>query len=296
VPFQASAAPVPDIAGALNVPNTSVLLSDPDAVTTFLLEELDVDMADSIRPHLWLAGLRFSKIKPLHRNKVIQREIVICEQAALHLVSRNAIIFIKPIPHCLLQHNFYREYVTGKTNNPKINRRAPAFLATYLRLIRHESDFSIAVQTGLIPSWMTWERWLTFSSDLETALSDSQGIMMSFDGRYSYGELRLGRLNLIMRIFKGVARGYVVTDTQYSNYFAGFFSLLVVFTAVYISVALSAFQVALASPLATQGLTYAGFWFSITTLVLLATLIGLPIIWFLVVLVDNISFAFRGRS
>ena len=75
--------------------------------------------------------------------------------------------------------------------------------------------------------------------------------MMSFDGQYSYGELRLTCLNFIMRVFKGVARGYVILDTQYSNYFAGFFSLLVLITAVYTSVALSAFQVALASPLAT---------------------------------------------
>jgi hypothetical protein len=296
VPFQANTALVPDIIGAQNVPNTTVLLSDPDAITTFLLEELNVDMADSIKPYLWIAGLRFSKIRPLHRNNVIRREIVICEQAALHLVSRNEVIFIKPIPHCLLQHTFYREYVAGKRIEPKIKCRAPAFLATYLRLIRHQSDFSIAIQFRLIPSWVTWEQWLTFSADLETALSDSQGRMMSFDGRYSYGELRLTRLNFIMRVFKGVPRGYVILDTQYSNYFAGFFSLLVLITAVYTSVALSAFQVALASPLATHGLTYAGFWFSIITLFLLAALIGFPVIWFVVALVDNLIFAFRSRS
>jgi len=46
-----------------------------------------------------------------------------------------------------------------------------------------------------------------------------------------------------MRVFRGVARGYVILDTQYST-IAGFFSLLVLITAVYTSVALSAFQVA----------------------------------------------------
>lgn len=296
VPFQANAALVPDIVGAQNVPNTTVLLSDPDAITTFLLEELNVDMADSIKPYLWIAGLQFSKIRPLHRNNVIRREIVICEQAALHLISRSEVIFIKPIPHCLLQHTFYREHIAGKTIDRKINCRAPAFLATYLRLIRHQSDFSIAIQLRLIPPWVTWEQWLTFSTDLGKALSDSQGRMMNFSGRYSYGELRLNRLNFIMRVFKGIARGYVILDTQYSNYFAGFFGLLILITAVYTSVALSAFQVALASPLATHGLNSAGFWFSIVTLFLLAALIGFPVIWFVVALVDNAIFAFRNRS
>jgi hypothetical protein len=52
VPFQANTALVPDIVGAQNVPNTTVFLSDPDAITTFLLEELNVDMANSIKPYL----------------------------------------------------------------------------------------------------------------------------------------------------------------------------------------------------------------------------------------------------
>jgi len=56
-------------------------------------------------------------------------------------------------------------------------------------------------------------QWLAFSADLETALSELPGgeRMMSFDGRYSYGELRLTRLNFIMRVFRGVARGYVIS-------------------------------------------------------------------------------------
>ena len=296
VPYQADSALVAGIVGAQNVPNTSVLLSDAVAVATFLFKELDVDLADSLKPYLWIAGLGFSNIRPLHRNKVIQREIVICEQAALHLVSYNKVIFIKPIPHCLLQHTFYREHVAAKVIDPKINRRALAFLASYLLLIQHQSDFSIAIQSGLIPSWVAWEGWLTFHADLVTALSDSQGRMMRFDGRYAHGELRLSRLNFIMRVFKGVARGYIVLDTQYSTYFSHFFSLLILITAVYVTVALSAFQVALASSLATQGLVDAGFWFSIITLLLLVALIGLPIIWFVVALVDNITFAFRSRG
>jgi hypothetical protein len=263
---------------------------------TFLLKELDVDLADSIQPYLWIAGLSFSNIRPLHRNMVIQRHIVICEQSALHLVSRNEVIFIKPIPHCLLQYTFYKEHIAGQTVNPKITRRAPAFLATYLHLIRHQSDFSIAIQYGLIPSWVTWEHWLTFRADLESTLSDSQGRMMRFDGRYSHGELRLGRLNLIMRVFKGVVRGYVIVDTQYSQYFAQFFGLITLITAVYISVALSAFQVALATPLGMQWLIYVGFWFSVVVLLLLVTLICLPIIWFVVAVIDNVTFALRSAD
>lgn len=270
-------------------------LSNPDAVVAFLLKELDVDQADSIRPYLWIAGLPFSSIRPLHRNVVIQRKIVVCEQSSLHLVSHNEAIFVKPIPHCLLQHAFYREHITGKANNLKIMHRASAFLATYLYLIRHQSDFSIATQYGLLPSWVTWEQWLAFSAELSSALCDNRGRMMRFDGRYSHGELRLGRLNLIVRL-KGNFRGYMVLDTQYSQYFSQFFGLLTLLTAVYISVVLSAFQVALATPLARWWLIHAGFWFSVIVLLLLTALICLPIIWFMIALVDNVTYAFRRKT
>lgn len=269
-------------------------LSNPDAVVAFLLKELDVDQADSIQPYLWIAGLPISNIRPLHRNIVIQRKIVVCEQSALHLVSHGDAIFVKPIPHCLLQHSFYKEHIAGKAINPKITRRASAYLSTYLYLIRHQSDFSIASQYGLLPSWVTWEQWLAFSADLSNALCDNRGRMMRFDGRYSHGELRLGRLNLIMRL-KGILRGYTILDTQYSQYFSQFFGLLTLLTAVYISVVLSAFQVALATPLATRWLSHAGFWFSVIVLLLLMALICLPVVWFMIALVDNITYAFRKK-
>lgn len=296
VPFTPTVALVPNKIDAKTVPNTSLLFSDRQAVAAFLDEELNIDQADSIQQYLWLAGHSFASIRPLHRNVVIQREIVVCEQALLHLVTRDNVIFIKPIPHCMLQHDFYQEHVISRTVATKIRQRVPAFLATYLRLIRHQSDFAIAANLALIPPSATWEQWLAFRAELDAAFTDSSGKMMRFEGRYSYGELRLGRLNAIMHLFKGLPRGYVTLERQYSTYFAQFFSLIIIITVAYISIGLSAFQVALASPLATHELSLAGFWFSIVSLSILLAGVALPLLWFVVLLVNNATFAFCLRS
>ena len=79
------------------------------------------------------------------------------------------------------------------------------FLRTYSYLIRYEVDFTLAQEIGLIPkressdgregiTSETFTRFISYFSDCEDMLVSP---------RYTYGELRLTRLNFYSRIFLG---------------------------------------------------------------------------------------------
>lgn len=167
------------------IPNTNQKLRNHH---DYLSAELRTDDLDSIQKYFWLAGLPAFKTRPLHRQRVIQREIVVCEQIGLHLVSFRHAIFIKPIPHALLHHKFFQGYIASV---PDFEPWANGFLSSYLSLIVHESDFNIAKQLQLLPHSVTWGDWLKFSEQLSDNLSNADGTKMSFNNRYSFGELRL---------------------------------------------------------------------------------------------------------
>jgi hypothetical protein len=186
------------------IPNTFRPINESAA---FLQEELNVDVLDSLRNHMWLAGLSASHIRPLHRQIVVRRQIKICEQMGLHLVSHRDDMFIKPIPRSLLHHTFFEEYVS---TDPRLHSAALGFLCTYLWLIRYESDFHIALEHKLLPSSTTWEDWLKFAEQVNAARPGR------FGNRFDFGELKLIRLNMIARVFRGrIVHGYQTLETGY---------------------------------------------------------------------------------
>lgn len=264
------------------IPNTMHSLSSVD---NYLTTELRTDDLDSILKHLWLAGLPAFKILPLHRQRVVNRDIVVCEQIGLHMVLFRNSIFVKPIPHALLHYKFFCDYIAGK---PKFTPWALGFLSSYLSMIIHESDFTIAKQLGLLPSYITWSDWLSFITQLSAALTDSDQRRVCFENRYSFGELRLSRLNLIMQFIRfRLTRGYIWLDTQYSEYFSRYFALIILVFAAYFSVALSAFQVVTGAGTslgAPQEFFVAAYWFSAVTLLVLAATVVVPCIWLCILL------------
>jgi hypothetical protein len=52
-----------------------------------------------------------ANINPLHRQRVKGREIIVIEEARLHLVWIHDCIFIKPITRYLLSHVFWETYL-----------------------------------------------------------------------------------------------------------------------------------------------------------------------------------------
>ena len=157
------------------------------------------------------------------------------------------------------------------------------FMRSYSYLIRYESDFDLAQGRGLIPKTdgtvaITWEAF----AKLITAFDRYEDAHVS--PRYSYGELRLTRLNFYTRIFLGKLTFHHI-DAQWSTYLNCFITpLLIVFAIA--SIVLNAMQVELAvQGVQGPGNTWTAFtwvsrWFSVATLFL----VGLSS-WLLIVLI-----------
>jgi predicted DNA-binding protein len=69
-------------------------IDDPDA---YYITELRTARLDEIESYLWLAGLS-NCARPLHRQQLLGREIIITEDPNEHLVWHKTRIFIKPLP------------------------------------------------------------------------------------------------------------------------------------------------------------------------------------------------------
>ena len=154
------------------------------------------------------------------------------------------------------------------------HRSACGFLLSYAWLVHHESDLGIAKVHGLLSKQMGWTDWVEFldafldSIDLET--------MDDVNGRYTYGELRLSRLDAIYKFMppeyslRNLVRGYGAGSTWWQVFFGrNFKSMLAVFAVL--SVALSALQVGLATSRlqGNEPFQRASFEFAITSLIFL---------------------------
>lgn len=150
----------------------------------------------------------------------------------------------------------------------------------------HESDFDIACNKDvrLLPSGIAWTQFCDFSARFKE-ISDSQ-----VSTRYTYGELRLTRLNFYTKLFLHKWQ-YERIHGQYGTYGP----LLFVF-AIW-SVILSAMQVELGvAPLASERwepFWHLCRWFSVLTLAGL-TLLTLSLVLLLVgMIVDEFLYALR---
>jgi hypothetical protein len=248
----------------------SIPLNDVNRMKKFLREDLCSDDLERMAPHLWIMStMSGANINPLHRQRVKGREIVVTEDARLHLVWINDRIFIKPIPRYLLSHTFWETYLDPKPEplgdgQSNIRAAATGFLRTYRYLIRHESDFHLAQQDSLrlIPKDADWASFCRFTSDLHH-IEDS-----AVSGRYCFGELRLTRLNfyapLLLRKFH-----FEQVHGQYGDYFARLYGpILFVFAVV--TTILNSMQVALAADqlmaLHWVAVWHASRWFSVLSL------------------------------
>lgn len=122
---------------------------DPDA---YCIMELRTAYLDEIKAYLWLAGLPNCG-RPLHRQQLLGREIIITEDPNEHLVWHETRIFIKPLPIFLVDLDCW----TGKICKTKqLYEAACGFLLSYAWLIRYESDLRIIREKGLVPDFIHW--------------------------------------------------------------------------------------------------------------------------------------------
>ncbi|ORY60982.1 uncharacterized protein BCR38DRAFT_443123 [Pseudomassariella vexata] len=212
------------------------------AQTCHNIDELteDISMKELNAVHSWLsiAG-SLENYTPLHHQIVLRREIIASESARLHLLWFGKVIYVKPLPPCLMNTDFVRNYVCTNSN---LHQSAMGFLLSYCKIVCSPLDLSFAKERLLLPEDITWTKWKLFR---EQTLSRIQhGVIIN--PRYIYGELRIARLNIIYRMTR---RGlvYFSIHREYDSYFSQYFTLLIIAFA-FASTVLSAMQVILSTP------------------------------------------------
>ena len=228
-------------------------LDDPVGLADFLRQEFCMPDLEKMAPHLWMMSTQSSaNISSLHHQKVKGREIVVTEYPGLHLVWGYNRILIKPLPKYLLSYHFWNSYLLSDTfplgeQGSDIRKATLGFLRTYFYLIRHESDLHIAQndQLRLIPQHITWPQYCRFKSNL-LSIDDAD-----VSARYSFGELRLSRLNFFAKFI--LRRPHFLNiHLQKGAFFSRFYGPLL-FVFGIISLILSAMQVEVAVEQVTLG-------------------------------------------
>ncbi|KAF6839084.1 hypothetical protein CPLU01_02098 [Colletotrichum plurivorum] len=214
----------------------------------FLGRELLVRRLNDIQDLLWICG-RPMPPRPLHYQVLTSREIYVTENPELHLVWAKNRIFVKPIPRWLLDPDFWVVHLLATGDGDRHQKQelaacALGFLFTYTALVAYESDYRIAVEKGLIPSKVSWDRWKVLSAQVVR-----NHCYAAVNPRYWYGELRLSRLNKIYRVRLGyVLRGYskVVSHAVYEDLLRDNFATLAAVLG-YVVIVLTAMQVGLST-------------------------------------------------
>lgn len=159
------------------------------------------------------------------------------------------------------------------TQDQSLYHCACGFLLSYCWLICSESDLAIAHSSHLLPSYVTWEKWVPFVTDVLTNIDPET--LHSVSLRYHYGELRLSRLNTIYRLAPNVftmhnfVHGFMAEPSRSKAFlernFAWLFSVF-----GFISIVASAMQVGIG----TNGLQGSGGFQGASVVFTVASLVG----------------------
>ena len=223
------------------------------SIEDFLLSELDTPVLNELYPYLWFFAKKSSAhIDAIHQHIMKQRNVIVTEDPALHLVWFYGTIFLKPIPKFLMSHTFWKDHLMPP-NVPQegrfqvddlshVCRTAVGFLKSYSHLVRHGSDFIIAQQSNLIPKdieFIDFQRFIRCFRMIED---------QAVSPRYHFGQFRLTRLNWAIcllpphgrwtLVFRRYHREHMQTG-QYIQRYAG----LLLFIFAVLTLILSAMQV-----------------------------------------------------
>ncbi|KAI8310792.1 hypothetical protein K4K59_007916 [Colletotrichum sp. SAR11_240] len=268
----------------------------------FLGRELFVRRLNDVQDLLWICG-RPMPPRPLHYQLLTSREIHVTENPELHLVWAKNRIFVKPIPRWLLDPDFWAAHLLVTTttddgtsssdgkrhqSDPRKELVACAlgFLFSYTALVAYESNFRIAVEKGLMPPQVSWDRWRALSAQIV-----QHHCYASVNPRYWYGELRLSRLNKIYRVRLGyLLRGYskVASHAVYEDLLRDNFAALAAVLG-YVVIVLTAMQVGLATDQLVGDKLFQSVSYGFTVFSILAPLIACFGIIAIVVVILNVT-------
>ena len=242
------------------VPGDPTVSLHPADVSVHLSTQLETRLLDELYNRLWLVARKFGhSINTLHVQRIKGRNIVPSEDPRLYLVWQHDKIYIKPLPVYLLNYDFWETYLrlpektkadstssSSASVTPNFDRSvAVGFLRSYAFLINNRLDFILAKDSRLIPEDVNWIKWSKFIINFRKVEDDQVA------KRYHYGQLRLSRLNWVVRLFRpkhaSTVWFYKIPHWSITEYMTrAIFPLLFVFASI--SLALSSMQVALSVP------------------------------------------------
>ncbi|EPE35146.1 hypothetical protein GLAREA_10842 [Glarea lozoyensis ATCC 20868] len=122
---------------------------------------------------------------------------------------------------------------------------AVGFLRSYSLLILHPLDLDIAKETYLVPKDIDWVQWSKFICHFRQIRDEDVA------RRYHYGQLRLSRLNWLVRVFRPQHAHnmwfYELPHSSISDFVADY-TFPIVFIFATLSLVLSSMQVVLSVP------------------------------------------------
>ncbi|KAF4332596.1 hypothetical protein FBEOM_13600 [Fusarium beomiforme] len=259
------------------LPDYPTVPLESSEIIACLAHELCTSRLNKMYPYLWLVATQSSShISPLHEQILRGRDIIITENPEMHLVWVNNKVFLKPVPAFLFCYDFWHLYLSRSHSGApsldpsmadELRRAALGYLRTYRYLIQHESDFRIAKREHLIPADVEYPRFMTFVYGFGRVQDHDVSL------RYSYGQLRLTRLNLWIKISLGQWIFHKV-HWQYADIFSQFYAPILFLFGV-LSVILSAMQVT--TQARPDWVVFVGVsaWFSVISLLSVALLMAL---------------------
>ncbi len=267
--------------GVDSLPGMPRVKLDQHSFAGDIAKELLTTDLNVLQPWLWLvATQKSSHIAALHDQIVRGRNIVITEKPGLHCVWNEDRVFIKPMPRWLMSHAWWRFLkksseglgAPGNCDWDAICRAALGFTRSYYYLVIYESDFNLAQHYKLIPTDITFEGFHNFIDNF----GHIQDTHVSL--RYTFGDLRLSRLNWLAKSHLGRLH-YLKVHRQYHTYFSRFYGPLLFIFAVF-TVVLDAMQVTIGTSNVPVGqdrgwsiVTSICRWFSIITILLILLII-----------------------
>lgn len=278
----------------LSLPGQPTISLTGDGVLDFVWREMVTPELNRMARHMWLIAKPSSDhCSALHVQNVRGRNVVITEDPELHLCWFDSKVFIKPLPQYLLSWAFWQHFLIESDPASNIKARSNlieailGYMRSYYFLVRHESDFRIAVREHLIPQETKYADFMIFISNLKS-IQDTQ-----VSPRYHFGELRLRRLNRWSQLLLGKPFFHKVA-WQYTDIFAQYYGPYLFVFSIF-SVVLSAMQVGVGAKSNWQRFYGVSAWFSVATLLVMCALVSWVTVTFIFLSGREIVYAVRHQ-
>ncbi|KAH7303464.1 hypothetical protein B0I35DRAFT_446648 [Stachybotrys elegans] len=272
------------------LPGFPAISLDAKAVEACLERELLTPKLNKMHGWLWLVATQSSShVSSLTEQIVRGRDIIITEDAELHLVWIHNRVFIKPLPSFLCSYHLWNLHLSGDDASKGLREAALGYVRTYQYLIRYESDFRLAKEKHLVPEGVGFTQFMTFI----TAFASNNVLDTDVSPRYTYGQLRLTRLNLWAKFALGQWVFHKV-QWQYADIFAQFYAPIILAFG-FLSVVLAAMQVGSQARPEWGEFASVSAWFSVACL-LTVVIVALGLVLLLIFLMSNeFTFAMKAK-